>query len=88
MWLTQLPVLNGVTAISANNIWAVGYNNNMQQTLIEHWNGTKWNIVSSPNPGSGGALLNAGRVPGTSHVWAVGYYLNGNTYQTLSEFFC
>src|SRR2546421_433271 len=47
--------LSGVAAVSANNIWAVGsYLNssgNANQTLIEHWNGTSWNVVKSPNVG-------------------------------------
>jgi hypothetical protein len=43
--------LNGVAAISSNDAWAVGsYSNNPQipdtNTLIEHWNGTKWSVVS------------------------------------------
>lgn len=36
-------------------ISAVGYSANSQgltQTLIEQWDGTQWNIVSSPDPGT------------------------------------
>src|SRR5205823_13855746 len=48
--------LYGVAAVSATDIWAVGnYQPNgggSTKTLIEHWNGTNWQIVSSPNPGS------------------------------------
>src|SRR6266581_3185969 len=35
--------LNGVDALTANNIWAVGFTTDMNgfsQTLAEHWNGT------------------------------------------------
>ena len=51
--------LNGVAAISASNIWAVGGygNGSTTQTLIEHWNGTRWQVVASPNVGSGSNLL-------------------------------
>lgn len=45
--------LNSVTAISPANVWAVGEyiaGSNPSKTLIEHWNGTKWAIVPSPNP--------------------------------------
>src|SRR5579859_6854009 len=45
--------INGVAAISASNAWAVGYNfigvNTV--TLIEHWDGTSWSVVPSPNAG-------------------------------------
>jgi hypothetical protein len=51
--------LNGVTAISASNVWAVGQysndpNNATSQTLAEHWNGTAWAQVLTPSPGGPG----------------------------------
>ena len=42
-----------VTAISATNAWAVGranYLHGASKMLIEHWNGSKWTLVSVPNP--------------------------------------
>src|SRR5947209_15989602 len=50
--------LFGVAAVSASNIWAVGdYNDGPFKhdslTLIQHWNGSSWSIVSSPNPVTG-----------------------------------
>jgi len=83
-------VLQKVTAISASDIWAVGYYTpsiNTQQALIEHWDGTSWNIVPAPNIGSGSnALVGITQVPGTTQVWAVGYYTtNTNTEQALVE---
>ncbi len=49
--------LNGVTVVSANSAWAVGEfepagatgGNMPRQTLVEHWDGTSWSIVPSPN---------------------------------------
>ncbi|HVB62602.1 MAG TPA: hypothetical protein VNE61_15530, partial [Ktedonobacteraceae bacterium] len=45
--------LDGVAAVSASDIWAVGfyeYNKNLFiMTLIEQWDGTKWSIVKSPD---------------------------------------
>jgi|SRR5579863_9804512 len=68
--------LNGVTAVSANNIWAVGeYDSSSTlgyQTLIEHWNGTRWGVVSSPNIGSGYNQLNAVAAVSANNIWAVG----------------
>src|SRR2546423_13755904 len=66
-----------VTAIAARNAWAVGYyfpsGGGFKKTLIEHWNGTKWTIVASPNPVSGhdNVLFGVGAVS-ASNVWAVG----------------
>ena len=70
--------LNGVIALSSNDVWAVGFsitNDNPRKTLIEHWNGSSWNIVSSPNRGTGDNVLNAvTKVPGTTQAWAVGFF--------------
>lgn len=41
--------LTGVASISTSDVWAAGdfgSNGNPEQTLIEHWNGTSWSIVS------------------------------------------
>src|SRR5207244_2669724 len=71
--------LQGVAALSASNIWAVGayFNAGLSQTLIEHWDGATWSIVPSPNQGTtydnylyGVAALSA------NDVWAVGNYRN------------
>ena len=89
------PALNyflGVAAISATDIWAVGnaadpFNN--PQTLIEHWDGSSWSIVSSPNPAGVNDLSAVTAVPGTSDAWAVGYdQTSPNPYNTLTEFYC
>jgi hypothetical protein len=67
--------LNGVAAISTTDVWAVGeYNNssNVQQTLIEQWNGTSWSVVPSPNVGSSSNILDAVAAVSASDIWAVG----------------
>src|SRR5262249_53649888 len=54
---TQNNELNGVTAVSGTDVWAVGdflpSASGATQTLIEHWNGTSWSAVASPNAGTG-----------------------------------
>lgn len=74
---SSINQLKGVIALSSTNVWAVGYsiaNDNPRQTLIEHWTGSSWSIVSSPNTGTGDNVLNAvTKVAGTSQAWAVGY---------------
>ncbi len=84
------PVTNrlvGVAVTSATNAWAVGsYNNGTtSQTLVEHWNGTSWAIVPSPNPGgtSRNNTLNGVAFTSASTAWAVGGYSDGTADQTL-----
>lgn len=69
--------LRGAVAISANDIWAVGLSANgdsdtLAQTLIEHWNGTRWSIVPSPTVGSSDNFLNAATAFAANDIWAVG----------------
>jgi len=81
-------ILNGVAATSSTNAWAVGYfyNATAYQTLIEHWNGTAWKQVTSPNPGgSAGNFLDAVAATSSTNAWAVGDYSNGTAEQTLIE---
>ena len=77
--------LNAVTARAADDAWAVGFQNDNQlngaRTLTEHWDGGKWTVVPSPNPGStpacqgqnSGNVLNAVAAVSATSVWAVGF---------------
>jgi hypothetical protein len=67
--------LTGVAAISATNIWAVGFTfttATREQTLILHWNGTVWKQVPSPNPSSAGNPLTGVAATSARNAWAVG----------------
>ena len=81
--------LDGVAVLSPCNAWAVGYyyNGAAYQTLIEHWNGTSWKQVTSPNPGgsSHDDFLDGVAATSSTNAWAVGYYYNGTADQTLIE---
>lgn len=82
--------LNGVVAVSANDVWAVGqYNRTYMsnpETLIEHWNGVRWSIFPSPNGSSSGSILAAVTAVSTRNVWAVGAAFNPQLgWQTLTE---
>jgi hypothetical protein len=81
--------LTGVTMLSSCDVWAVGFyrNGNVPQTLIEHWNGSSWSQVASPNPGGSAKPSQLSRVVATSstNAWAVGGYSNGTADQTLIE---
>ena len=85
---TQNNLLKGVTCTSSSDCWAVGSydNGGTQQTLIEHWDGIAWTIVSSPNTSATQYnILGGVTCTSASDCWAVGSYDNGGTYQTLTE---
>src|SRR6266700_7983539 len=63
--------LNGVASVSANDVWAVGQTL-APGTLAEHWDGTAWSVVPTPNPAPGSDRLSAVAAVSTSDVWAVG----------------
>ena len=67
--------LNGVAALSPTDAWAVGsyipaaY---QSRTLIQHWNGTQWSVVDSPNPSEGENYLLDVAAVGPNDIWAIG----------------
>ncbi|MGH2684323.1 MAG: carboxypeptidase regulatory-like domain-containing protein [Actinomycetota bacterium] len=82
--------LRSVTALSPNDAWAVGPGGPSwltRTTLTQHWDGTSWTIVPSPEPaGSASSRLNG--VSGTSSddVWAVGgHNTSGGAVEPLIE---
>jgi hypothetical protein len=84
--------LNGLVALAADNIYAVGYqpaSNGAVLTLIEHWDGKQWIVVQSPNRSATGNLLSAVTANSLTDIWAVGVSLDQATtsVQTLVEHF-
>jgi hypothetical protein len=81
--------LLGVTCVSASNCWAVGFyvaGSGAPQTLIEHWDGTAWAIVPSPNASLPNNVLSDVTCVSASDCWAVGYYITApSVYRTLIE---
>src|SRR5262249_23920990 len=80
-WLTS------VTAIAPDDVWAVGRTGDhdwgiLDQTLVVHWDGGRWRLVRSPNPGGIGEDddLCAVAAVGSDDVWAVGSSGNGDPY--------
>jgi hypothetical protein len=74
--------LYGVTALSSNDVWAVGYANENSkgqngQALIEHWDGVRWSLVDSPIAGAATVLSSMAAVS-SSEIWAVGYIQTRN----------
>jgi hypothetical protein len=74
----HISELDGVSADSATDAWAVGYYQNAPSRdqrfhpLILHWNGTVWSRVKSPNPGAH-SLLNGVSALTRTGAWAVGF---------------
>jgi hypothetical protein len=69
---------SSITAISANNIWAVGgYGTRTggSFTLFEHWNGQKWSIIPSPSPNNYANVLRTIAADSANDIWAVGYQI-------------
>ena len=77
--------LFGVAATSSRNVWAVGdYNNGTAyQNLIEHRNGKRWSVQTTPNPGSSYNELAAVAATSPTDAWAVGNSETGSRFQTL-----
>jgi hypothetical protein len=81
---SQENALVGISAVASNDIWAVGRSRNGPtadyETLIEHWNGSSWTVVSSPNNGSFSRLHDVHAIS-ANDAWAVGMYFTGTGVQ-------
>jgi hypothetical protein len=87
-------VLRGVAADSTGDVWAVGYSNSGTSSsdtpLVEQWDGTSWNVVTTASLPSGisGGFTGVAAIPGTNELWAVGTMFNSvgtPTFHTLIE---
>lgn len=77
-----------VTCVSESDCWSVGYSKVgiVSSSLIEHWDGTSWEIVASPNPISANySFLYSVTCVSSTQCWTVGTYNNGSVFQTLIE---
>jgi hypothetical protein len=73
----SINFLTGVTAVSADDIWASGYEGNVNDALFSqpymlHWNGSSWALTKVPNAGTEGSSLRATVALSPTDVWAVG----------------
>jgi hypothetical protein len=83
--------LSGVSCTAPANCMAAGYYRNTVKsiplTLAETWNGTRWRILATPNPGSSGTL-SAVACTAASACQAVGGHRHGGSFilnATLGE---
>jgi hypothetical protein len=72
--------LGGLAVVNAQDIWAVGSfatSLDDRDTLIEHWDGTTWTLVVSPNGPKEVNFLTRAVAVAADDVWAVGYSNEG-----------
>jgi hypothetical protein len=71
-------MLFAATALSPSDVWVVGDQEGADgvfQTLAEHWNGSTWSVVPTPDPGPSGNHLYAVDAVSPDDVWAAGQQL-------------
>jgi hypothetical protein len=70
-------ILFSVSTINVNDVWAVGVytsTGGYDRTLAEHWNGSSWVKVATPNPSAYHSDLTGVSAIATNDVWAIGAY--------------
>lgn len=87
--------LDGVGCTSATNCWAVGWDatatNGTAPELNQalHWNGAKWSLATTPDPGGTAAgdnnFLNGVSCASSSSCWAVGQYGTTSSRTSLTQ---
>ena len=86
---TDFNQLSAISANTASDVWAVGTFRGSSspafKTLVEHFDGSSWRGVKSPNVGTLNNELNGVSADSTADAWAVGFRELGNTDQTLTE---
>src|SRR5262249_59938022 len=66
-------VLTGVATASPTSAWAVGYAvRGYHRALIEHWDGSAWRVVPSPQAGRLDSDLWGVTALSPANAWAVG----------------
>jgi hypothetical protein len=86
---TDFNQLSAIAANTASDVWAVGTfrgpSSNAFRTLIEHFDGTKWRAIKSPNKGTLSNGLNGVSADSSTDAWAVGSREGRAAERTLTE---
>lgn len=80
--------LDGVAALSATDVWAVGYYKDdaaPARALVEHWTGSAWRLIDAPSPGKYWNQLAAVTATGPDDIWAVGWQQSDGPFEPLIE---
>jgi hypothetical protein len=84
----RVNLLQSADGVSKDDVWAVGHSgaaDGRGDTLVEHWDGTAWVIVPSPNPGATINGLTSVSADSHSDAWAAGYTSDGGLAKPLLE---
>src|SRR5439155_81627 len=71
----RFTALTGLTVVSDNNVWAVGYSHvgdSNKSTYIVHWGGDKWTEVQAPKTNEEEDYLSAVSAVRANDIIAVG----------------
>jgi len=70
-------VLADVDILTSEDAWTVGHSfdqtRSADRALVQHWDGTRWSIVPTPDTGTGWEALSGIAALGPKDIWAVGY---------------
>lgn len=69
--------------------WVIGGSTRRTRTavkiLVESWDGSRWSVVPTPNPGIIDHILNGVSCASKDNCTAAGYFFSHPTYRTLIE---
>jgi hypothetical protein len=89
---SSIADLAGIAAVSATDVWAVGgYLDQtalVLRTLVEHWNGERWDVIASPNVPPSDNRLNAVAALAAGQLAVGSYFSELGPVQTLIEQRC
>jgi hypothetical protein len=74
---TARNALADAVILSQTDAWAVGHyfdaTKDTDRSLVQHWDGTRWSIVPTPDGATGWEALGGIAAAGPKDIWAVGY---------------
>jgi hypothetical protein len=89
IWLQAVDAVSSSDAWAAGGLYAVGPGNLFGASpvgaLLEHWDGSAWNIIPNPADSQAGAVLNGLNARSPDDVWAVGQQGGGASVTPLLE---
>jgi hypothetical protein len=84
----QANYLTSVTALAADDVWAAGWAITPGQSgieiLVEHWNGSKWQVAPSPSPPGADQFAVGIAATSPDDIWAVGSDQSGTASRNLA----
>jgi hypothetical protein len=74
------------TPTAADDVWAAGSYTQagVDWPLLDHWNGSSWQVVPGPHAGSAGRFTSVSALGG-SDVWAAGSYTQGGVDRSILD---